>query len=396
MLGSQDQGIEMWYRLATAHPVTRAITEFIQRGWPQDIFTYVYREWLRRHTQVLYGQIVTILDQRVEQPKTLLMVATHVGLAHQMAAIKQQLAQDRKIRVVLAVVVTDDSPQYTWAVGGADMIFVPSSRTKTGLERYHHSQNLEPSKYIVAPYPVSPGLIRKVSEAGQQSRLTQAEVDSPAKIQVVIPVSGAAVQLDYFSHLVTWLTHDSQRWLFYIVAKESNYTRSFLSQMGRRGRQVALVTSADDRTVVELYEDLYKKEPVLLEVTKPSEQAFKALVSPPGAVGGVILLFSEPVGRQEYDNIAFLRRHNLIPDQDVQKSLWEGHVTEEAKKELHGWRGLRLPMGGKASAEFISWCLAVGIFKQMLQFQGYQKHEELADNGVEVIWEQIAEYMVES
>ena len=384
LLGAQDEVIEGLHRLATVHPVARSITKYVQWEWPQALFAKLYRQVLRQHTQILYRQLMTILEQRVEQPKVLVVVATHFGLAHQIAAIKDKLAQEKGVRVVLVVVVTDDSPQYVWAVAGADLIFVPSSRTGRVLERYHQSQGWQGTEYVVAPYPVNLTLAEKLAEAERDSKRRQAEGQSRANL--VIPISGAAVQLDYFERLAEALGEG--RFRIYVVAKEARYTRAFLARMGRKSREIALVTSAHDREVVELYDELYRTETILVEVTKPSEQAFKALVGP-GCVGGPILLFSQAVGRQERDNLAFLRRHNLIPDQDVQESLWRGHWPEEARAELHGWRGLELPAGAQESARFINWCLKQGTFAEMLKFTGYQKHPELGSHGVEVIWRKI-------
>jgi len=123
--------------------------------------------------------------------------------------------------------------------------------------------------------------------------------------------------------------------------------------------------------VVDLYEKVYEDNRILLEVTKPSEQSFKALISPT-CIGGSILLFSEPVGRQEWDNISFLRRHNLIPDKNVQERLWKlpEKLSEEAKGELRGWRGLMLPRGAGESARFIKWCLKAKVLELKVALKG--------------------------
>ena len=398
LLGTQDDTIEWLHRFVTVHPITRAIGEWIQRGWPQDIFTYFYRDSLRHHTETLYNQMLTILDQRVEQPKRMLVVATHFALAHQMAAIKRKLMLKRGIEVILVVVVTDDSPQHLWAVSGADMTVVPSARTRNALRQYHESQRMAPTTWVVAPYPVSLKLGEHLHASRWEARQEQANPVSHTQIQVVIPIAGAAVQLDYFEKLVSLLSAE-ERLHFWIVSKQGPPTRMFLEKMLGRIR-VSLVTSPHDRDVVRLYEQLYAKEVIMLEVTKPSEQAFKALIEPK-RVGGSILLFSDPVGRQEHDNIQFLRRHNLIPDKDVQVSLWHlafsgkhlAEATRQIAEELSGWRGLRLPEGAEESATFIRWCLREGIFAKMLEFRGYQNHSELSADGVKVFWEKVAEYL---
>ncbi len=399
LLGVQDESIEGLHRFATVHPWTRAVGEFIQRGWPQDVFTYFYRDWLRHHTNTLKQQVETILDQQLEQPRTLLVVATHFGLAHQMAVVKEEIAKERGVRVVLVVVVTDDSPQHLWAVGGADLTFVPSERTRNVLEQYHKDQKLAPTQYIVAPYPVSQALGRPLSQTQFAEKRSQADKDSATKVRVVVPISGAAVQLSYFDHLVRYLSLLSKRWEFYIISKQSNYTRRFLNQMmGRNG--VELIVSRFDREVVNLYERLYQRERILVEVTKPSEQAFKALI-PPRSVGGPILMFSAPVGRQEHDNINFLARHDLIPDKRTQESLWlmaQGEKTKDSlgggvKAAINGWRGMRLPQGSKQSAQFMMWSLNEGIFAEMTQFRGYRVDKNLSDQGVKIFWEKVSAYL---
>lgn len=398
LLGTQDDTIEWLHRFVTVHPITRSIGEFIQRGWPQAAFTYFYRDSLRHHNDSLYQQMLTILNQRVEQPKTLLVVATHFALAHQVAAIKRQLMLKQGVKVILVVVVTDDSPQYLWAVDGADMTVVPSERTKNELKRYHQSQHMAPSTWVVSPYPVSLALGQKATEKEWREKVVQAEQQGTVPIQVAVPVAGAAVQLDYLKRLVEEFSSDL-RWKFLIVSKQGQPTQRFLtSMMGKN--TVELLVSPHDRDVVKLYEQMYLKQRILLEVTKPSEQSFKALLAPQ-AVGGSIILFSDPVGRQEHDNINFLRRHNLIPDKDVQISLWHLAFSnrsfvegkEEIHQELMGWRGMRLPEGPQESAVFMQWCLREGIFAKMLQFRGYQDNPELSPNGVLTFWEEVGEYL---
>lgn len=400
LLGSQDDAITGLHRITSVDPSLRRVMEWVQRGAPQDVFTYFYRNWLRDKTKLVYQQLETILDQQVGLPKTLLIVSTHFGLAHQIAAIKETLEKERGIKVVLVNVVTDDSPQHIWAIGGADLVFVPSKRTKNALEKYHESQRMPGATYVTAPYVVSPHLAEELTSSQMEERREQARPASQSQIRMAIPISGAAVQLTYFTRLMDALGAKSERYRFYVVSKQSKHTASFIQQLLSRD-DTELLVSDKDREVVDVYEELYESKRVLLEVTKPSEQSFKALL-PPNRVGGSILLFSDPVGRQEYDNVNFLRRHNVMPDKDIQERLWSAArqgdempkgLQKEVEKEIHGWRALRLPKGAQASAEFIEWCLRQRLFTRMLRFEGYVDHPELSPDGARIFWEKVAEYL---
>ncbi len=177
----------------------------------------------------------------------------------------------------------------------------------------------------------------------------------------------------YFSHLIASLREKSDRFHFHIVSKDAPFTRNFLSAMERKP-WATLYVGEQDREVVDLYDQLLDREVISLEVTKPSEQAFKALTGTQTR-GGVILLFSEPVGSQEFDNLDFLERNKLIPSKEDNALLWEiaessaGIKTTLGKRflaESRTWRGVRLPKGSKRSADFIGWMLNSGMFSRMV------------------------------
>jgi hypothetical protein len=167
---------------------------------------------------------------------------------------------------------------------------------------------------------------------------------------------------------------------------------------------VKLYPSRHDRKVVELYERLYQKQVISLEVTKPSEQAFKALINP-HKIGGPVLLFSMPLGRQEWDNLAFLMRHNLIAQKEQKEFLWEKargneHISKEQEAlflrgQVKHWRALELPQDPKEAATFIQWCLVEGIFARMMEYplkinRKSRSDQELGDEGVKKVWEGVA------
>jgi len=151
---------------------------------------------------------------------------------------------------------------------------------------------------------------------------------------------------------------------------------------------------------VNMYEDTYMHEIISLEIVKPSEQTFKALINP-GRRGGVILLFTEPIGRQEFDNLDFLKRHKLIPAKHEQTILWKeaeknGDVSQEMYTKALQWRGLILPQDPQKAADFILWALKTKLLFQMM----HKKEEniddkELSPYGVELFWKKVKKFMEE-
>jgi hypothetical protein len=397
LLSAQDTSVNYMHKIMSINPTLRRFMEFTQDGWAEDIFTAVARRYFRKKSKILEEQMQTILEEHIIKPKTLLLIATHMILGHQLAAMKEEFAKKNNVHVVLIVVVTDDSPQHLWAVGGADMIFVPSEYCKRQLETYHKKQTDMPgTTYIVAPYMVSPILGTELSDVQFRRRTQELDPARLASIHMSIPISGAAVQLAYFSKLITELEQESDRYVFQIVSQQSASTRDFLSQMIGK-HNVRLHVSASHREVVELYEDIFDKEVIALEVTKPSEQAFKALFKPRQR-GGCILLFSDPVGRQEWDNVRFLQRHSLLPNAGDQIALWRApmlhkKLDDTLRIRARSWRALRLPTHSYASARFIHWALEERLFATMMRFSGFQENPELSSKGVDIFWNRVNQYI---
>ena len=400
LLSSQDTSINYMHKITSINPALRRVMEFTQSGWAEDAFTWLARRYFRRNSGILEEQLQTILEQHIIKPKTLLVIATHTNLAHQLAGIKDDFARKNNIKIVLVVVVTDDSPQHVWAVGGADLIFVPSEYTKRQLERYHRSQKqLPPSTYVVSPYLVSPNLGIELTDSTLRRRKQQLDPKGLAAIHMALPVSGAAVQLLYLEKIISELKHLSDRFIFHLVSQQSQATAPFLGTMIGK-HNIELHVSTSHRRVVELYENLYDQEVVSLEITKPSEQSFKALLTPKQR-GGAVLLFSDPVGRQEWDNLRFLIRHSLLPSANEQHQLWHeaahGVVpSSELLLRSRSWRAVRLPPHSVASARFIWWCLEYGVFAHMGRFVGHQDSPELSSEGVTLFWKRISDYLEEN
>ena len=400
LLGSQDTSITFVHRLMSMHPIISTIVRWAEEGWGEDVFTFLYRLFLKSHTKLLYAQITTILSERIEVPKTLLIVATHFGLAHQLGAIKQQLVKDKKINILLVVQVTDDNPHHIWYIEEADIIFVPSEKTKTELLKYGKSTKLKKVPIEVSAYPIAPifGMELKVKKI--HNRTQQVRLESSSTIHVSVPVSGAAVGIRFITKIMDLLNKKTNRFLFHVAVKSTSYTNRFIKEMKKRP-YVVLHTAIHDREVVDLYEQLYVQNVISLEITKPSEQAFKALCDY-GKVGASILLFSEPIGKQEYDNLDFLRRHNLIPSKKENTLLLKKFFMNEKLqydntiKQSFSWRGIELPKGSKLASEFIWWNLKNGMFNNMIHCKVRPSNDdpnghELHNNGVDEFWKKVSE-----
>jgi hypothetical protein len=292
------------------------------------------------------------------------------------------------------VVVTDDSPQKIWGVVGADLIFVPSETTKAKLTEYMQQITVERiPEVVVQPYPVSPKLSRRLPTAGIMARRRQLAANSDELLQLVIPISGAAVQLSFFQDLIKTIDGEASMTL---VSRDSGYTHDFLDWCQARP-DVEVAAALLDAEVVEQYLAVFDRKVVGLEVTKPSEQTFKALLTPEQR-GGVVLLFSQPVGRQERDNLSFMRRHHLIPsveDEYQLQAVVTGTVTQAERDLLErarSWRGVLLPMEGKVAGKAVLRWRNAGVLGTMAHFSGFMPgHRELSDQGVKRIWEEIAE-----
>ena len=367
LFSSLDSTTTFMHRLSSNNPVFRELAEALQYGVAERVFTSIYTHILRLRAKALQPQVEAMLTGLKPSPKRVVFVSTHFGLAHQISAIKPDLEAEG-FEVKLVVVVTDDSPQQAWSVPGADLTIVPSRLTGLRLGAPHTE---------VVHYPLSLKLGHELKESKFEYKFKQAQAQSKVKIKVSLPVSGAAVGLDFYRELAMRLNELESRFRFYVTSRDSAYTKQFLAEMGKLA-YTEVYSHSYDRLVVVGYEKVMQKNTLALEVTKPSEQAFKALYTP-RQTGGVILLFTQPVGRQEYDNLWFLARNNLIPSKEEQERLWarDKSVIAKAKK----WRAIQLMANPKKSAEFIQWCLKAGVFEKMMSSPRKPKSD-----GVRDIW----------
>lgn len=392
-IGVTDNSLQWVHRLTSRNRRLKDVMEFVQENsLAEKVFSKNYRTYLRNHTFAAEKELADRVTKTWPQPEVVVVLATHFGLAHQLAAARESLVKKLGVKLVVAVVVTDDSPQQMWAVDGVDVIFVPSNTTRERIVQQLMVNGRGVPELVTVPYPVSLALGETLSEEGYELRRHQAEGNN---LNVMLPISGAAVQLSFFKDFIGSVTADGVG--VTVVSRESHFTHEFL-EWCRRESGVEVVAQRQDIEVVRAYEKEYMLRVIGVEITKPSEQAFKALLTP-AQRGGVPLLFTEPVGRQEKDNLAFLRRHKLIPSLDDQAKIdaWcmTGNrlpIEDGLLDRAHHWRGVMLPKEGMWAGIALQRLVSGGILSAMVEFEGFlEGHQEIRDDGVEVVWEYLRE-----
>lgn len=379
---SPDKATGVIHRFMSIHPLTRMFMEWTQTGSREVTASYFYKRFIKNSSKHLVSDLKLIFMGRTV--KRAVFVCTHFGLAYEVSAQRAKIEREFGIETKLVVVVTDDSPQLLWGVPGADLIVTPSNRTSNAISALV-GKNVQVK---TVPYPLSQDFSRDLSEKDLTNRINQLN-GSSEHIHISIPISGAAVGLDYIDRLIRYLTLSNPSYLFHIISKKAPFTVGFLRKMKKR-MYISTQSSKSDIKVVSDYEELFKNEIVAFEIVKPSEQAFKALLCPSHR-GGVILLLTDPVGRQEYDNLDFLSRHGLIPTRIEQQMLWQQN-TKGLTPAL--WRGVRLPSDPVSAGKFINWCIESGLFSQMVACratpQSWDSHaNEMGWLGGEKFWTEV-------
>ncbi|HEY5983876.1 MAG TPA: hypothetical protein VIU38_10420, partial [Anaerolineales bacterium] len=390
--------IESIHRLTSVNPVGKAVFDWLQGGPYAEQTNRLYRDSLRADHREIYRRMAELLEERVERPEKILVACTHPGLAHKLTAIKYELQQREHVKMVVAVCVTDDTFQHVWYVDGADLLAVPSTYTKRRFEAYGEHIPDKPRVEVV-PYPIHPGLGAELDAEQLSQKTREFDSTSTEPIHISVPISGAAVGTGYASALMDHLHQTSDRFRFHVVSKDTSFTQAFLS--GLRGKTWIDVRAAtQDREVVNHYNNLMATQTLAFEVTKPSEQTFKVL-APTSARGGVILLFTQPVGVQEFDNINFLQRYSLVPSSETNDQLWsmaaqtspiDAAPLSDLLEQARLWRGVRIPADPQQAAAFIWWMQTSGFFSRMMQGCLDRKIQDedghvLGPNGVAEFWD---------
>lgn len=379
ILGSYDRFMTWIHRFTSINPLGKFIFVSSQYGIFEDVFMWLYRIFMRLSLDSVYKQIADVININ-QNFDDFLIVATHPGMAHQIGVLKERLIKETGKKINFVVQVTDDTYQHIWLVRGADLTIVPSHFVKDHFEKYAKEQGVDFISEVI-PYPIDVTLTEKLPS---EIRRVFAFMGSKIPINIVFPISGAAVGLPYVVDLLRNLAKISTRFNFWVLVRKAMYTDMFVSVISEIPR-VNIITGKNDNEMIHLYELIYKQNLIHLEMTKPSEQAFKAIIEP-NMVGGSILLFAAPIGRQEYENVDFLHRHNLVEkigDVTVDNSL--------------GLRALILGGNSMEAARDIYRCITSGVFRNMTSNDFKFSAEtiesgEVGANGASRFWQVVTKY----
>lgn len=395
-IGLENVKANKIHSLGSRIPILTKITEFYQTyKLPEILFNFVYTFFLKFNKKEAYQELSRVKDEFPGR-KNWVIVATHFGLAHTISAAKKPFEKNFGVKITLATIVTDDSPQRVWAVEGADLIFTPSPQTSAQLSKFLKDKTK--TRVVTVSFPVSPRLAQPLADDEFKLLETQLDPSETSSLHIEIPVSGAAVQLNFLKNLIFNLSDGPFE--FTVIGQDSEFSKTFFDYV-RKLPRIQVSIGANARQTVDLYESLfYQKKRPAVEITKPSEQAFKAILTP-SERGGVILLLTPPIGRQEKDNLNFLIRHDLLPSNEMQRELEDHLLNQELlpDEEMHRWhyrashwRAIRLPQDPKRAAIFIQRLKKNGVLFAMLSYVS-EGRTELTSNGVAQIWQEIDRFL---
>lgn len=367
------------------------LTEFYQTNPVAEwIVTKFYTRFLKRHTDEVFREFKDI-KTKYPNKKKWVVISTHFALAHSISSAKKRLESELGVSIYLCVIVTDDSPQRIWLVDNADLTFVASDETRSKLASYLPEKKRATLKTI--SFPIAERLSQNLSTTEFQFIINQVDPRANTPLQIEIPISGAAVQLTFFQKLLQSLSQSDFGFRskagcsFSVIGLESILTMSFFEKI-RSYARVQVSIGVDTWQTVEYYESVfYQPSRPAIEITKPSEQAFKAMLNPRQR-GGVILLLTTPIGRQEYDNLNFLIRNGLAPDENENEMLFNEEDLSKWIPRVKNWRALRIPEDPLKAALFIKRLKSTGIFYSMLSAT-IPDRPNLKSDGVRRIWDEI-------
>jgi len=364
---STHVALESLHRFMSLNIFARRLMEWVQHGIPQKIFTKYYRKYLKNHTENLFLEFTSLIKSQKNIPKKIIIVSTHFSLSYQLGTIKEQLEKELNTKIFLVAQITDDSPQYIWYIDTADLIIAPSQKTAQELQKYGQKENLKYIPFEVLPYPINPTFIKDLGESKINGRQKQFDPNSNEPINIIIPISGAAVGMKFFTKIIDKLRQFSNRYIFYVVCRKAPFTQNFIKKIESKS-YVNLYVSQNYQEVVHMYNRIYQNYVISSEITKPSEQSFKALLNQ-NSVGGSFLFFATPVGRQEYDNLKFLKKNNLLSVNS---------------------RGIVLPKGTTNCAKFINKLYQHGnLLDTFKSYKSDKTNFEIQPTGATLFWKTV-------
>src|SRR5664279_4606980 len=100
LLGAQDASVSAMYRFVSVTPFTRNIMEVLQVAPFDKPLAFIGRKLMRSQTKLLYQQLKTIISERLIVPKTVLLVAPHSTLGHQLGQIKEKMSKEMGVTMI--------------------------------------------------------------------------------------------------------------------------------------------------------------------------------------------------------------------------------------------------------------------------------------------------------
>lgn len=325
LFDTKSEAATYLHLLTSRNPLLRRVLLWTQNGIPEVIFTKIYRYVLCRSSLEMAKRLGSYI--RKLPMGDVEIVCTHFGVAHQISHQKEFLENFTGRRIKTTTVVTDDSPQLLWAVE-CDLLIAPSVKTASKLEKIIRGGK---TRVIVCDYPLSPWV--KVKLGAKERALRFEQLVFKTEVNVLIPISGAAVHLDWYMSFIESAQRLYPNVRFYVVSRSSKSTKSFLDWAKAR-ESCYVYTNKSDWEVIKLYNRLIHETVFACEITKPSEHAFKSILSI-NQRGGMPILFAPPVGRQEYDNLDFVKRLGLMNKRNYLLSL-DPRIASSQLKEFLG------------------------------------------------------------
>ena len=385
VLSSGDSWLSAGHGIMSNSRLLRTVFEFMQYGIPEKIVTILIKHYVRLFSSQAKNQIISIVKSQPSFPSELILVGTHFMLTEQLSFQKQDLSRKLGIPVKIYLQVTDDTIQPIWYIRGVDRMIVPSPHVADSFKTYADNHHLPLIPISICPYPVSPRLTETLTPKNIAHRTS--EYTSSTSLEIAIPLSGATVGADFLAQLASQLPagfHST------FIAKTSSSLASIKS-LTSHNPQVSLIETDTSSATINAYEQYYQDHVVGAEITKPSEQAFKVL-APHSRVGGSILFFVHPVGRQEYENLTFLTRYHFIPTSVEHQTLYHlaathGELSTSLLQEASNWRGLQLPSDSREAANFIVWSRESGLLTAM--GDTLPREPELQPDGAARFWQAV-------
>ena len=358
-----------------------------------------------------------IYAAKKQNQSEVIFIYTHPDPAYIAGFYKHQLETKHGVKITNVLVMTDHfpaNPQFIWNLIDMDLIVAPDELTAKLTEKQLEywakimkprrlDRNAHLPKVVVSGFPQEP-LYQQPINPNIINRQEQLDPKYEGPINIAIPLGGASPQMSFLADTILSLKKlipQIKPWtLFKKHTKQSD--EIFVEKMHQAGATVETVQD-NFQLVTRLCDNFNSDTLPALLIVKPGELSNLALFDPQQK-GGVILLFTQPVGDQEVQNIHFLQSESggcvmpndrknqqliqfllKIADQS-QLEISESEQLSFIRKSANNWRGLSLPKKPNDAAKFIFALRKFGILAVMSKYQkpenlDIQMHPGMSDHG---------------